>query len=71
MKIKISKNYHLCHDLYKSDIERTGQRETFTNSISYSPTWETVDVTLEQLEEYVKAGYPIKIIFRFLNFSYI
>ena len=63
MKIKISKNYHLCHNLYESDMERIGQRETFTNSISYSPTWETVDVTLEQLEEYVKAGYPIKIIF--------
>lgn len=63
MKIKISKNYYLCHDLYESDMERIGQRETFTYSTIYSPTWETVDVTLEQLEKYVKAGYPIRINF--------
>lgn len=50
MKIKISKNYYLCHDLYESDMERIGQRESFTYSTIYSPTWETVDVTLEQLE---------------------
>ena len=66
MKIKISKNYYLCHDLYESDMERIRQRESFisfTYSTSYSPTWETIDVTLEQLEKYVKAGYPIKINF--------
>ena len=69
MKIKISKNYHLCHDLYESDMKRIRQhtsfsyRPTFTYSTSYSPTWETVDVTFEQLEKYVKAGYPIRINF--------
>ena len=63
MKIKINKNYHLCHDLYESDMERIRQRETFTYSTIYSPTWETVDVILEQLEEYAKAEYLIKINF--------
>ena len=71
MKIKISKNYYLCYDLYKTDMERIRQHEsftystsyypTFTYSTSYSPTWETVDVTLEQLQEYVNKGYPIMI----------
>ena len=50
MKIKISKNYYLIHDLYETDMEKIRQRETFTYSTIYSPTWETVDVTLEQLE---------------------
>ena len=50
-------------------MEKIRQRESFTYSpsftysTSYSPTWETVDVTLEQLEECVKAGYPIRINF--------
>ena len=44
-------------------MERIRQRETFTYSTIYSPTWETVDVTLEQLEEYAKAEYLIKINF--------
>lgn len=61
MKIKISKNYCLCYDLYETDMERIRQRESFTYSTNYSPTWETVDVTLEQLQEYVNKGYPIMI----------
>ena len=60
MKIKISKNYHLCHNLYESDMERIGQRETFTYSTIYSPTWETIDVTLEQLEKICKSRIPYK-----------
>lgn len=61
MKIKISKNYYLCYDLYETDMERIRQCESFTYSTNYSPTWETVDVTLEQLQEYVNKGYPIMI----------
>lgn len=60
MKIKISKNYHLRHDLYESDMERIGQRETFTYFTIYSPTWETIDVTLEQLEKICKSRISYK-----------
>lgn len=61
MKIKFSKDYSWMRATYKDDMKRVRQYESLTLLSDYSGTWEEADVTLEQLEEYAKAGYAIKI----------
>lgn len=61
MKIKIAKNYWLDNALYESDRQAYWNYENITYKSDYSSKWEEEDVSLEQLEIYVKQGYAIKI----------
>lgn len=62
MKIKFSKDYSWMKSTYESDIRRLRQHyESVTFFSDYNGTWEEEDVTIEQLKEYVKRGYAIKI----------
>ena len=63
MKIKFSKDYSWLKATYDSDRKRFRDGEELTFFSDYSGHWETADVTLEELQEYVKAGYAIKINF--------
>lgn len=61
MKIKVCKNYSLDQMIYESDRRRCFNHDNFTNLSDYSSDFETVDVTEEELMEYIKKGYAIKI----------
>ena len=45
---------------YKYDM-KIRHHESVTFFSDYNGTWEEVDITLEQLKEYVERGYAIKI----------
>jgi len=61
MKIKISKNYGWMKSMYEYDSKRLRQGEHFTIMSNYSPEWEIIEVTNEELFECIKKGYAIKI----------
>jgi len=61
MKIKISKNYGWMKSMYEYDSRRFRQGECFTIMSNYSPEWEIIEVTDDELFEYIKKGYAIKI----------
>ena len=61
MKIRISKDYSLMQNLFVSDRNLLRQRKQVTMFSDYDGTWEEKEVTLEELAEYVKANYAIKI----------
>lgn len=61
MNIKYSKDYALMSEIYAMDLKATYRYEDITRLSDYSGTWETADVTLEQLQEYINKGYAIKI----------
>jgi hypothetical protein len=48
--------------MYESDVSRirSGQH-FFTIPGDYEPEWETIEVTVEQLQDYINKGYAIKI----------
>ena len=47
--------------MYEYDSKRLRQGEYFTIMSNYFPEWEIVEVTNEELFEYIKKGYAIKI----------
>ena len=61
MKIKIAKNYWFDNALYESDRHACWNHENKTYKSDYSSKWEVEDVTIEQLQNYIKQGYAIKI----------
>lgn len=61
MKIKIAKNYWLDNALYESDRHAWWNHENKSYKSDYSSKWEVEDVTIEQLQSYIKQGYAIKI----------
>ena len=61
MKIKYSKNYSLVREIYEIDRRAAYRYQYHTQLSDYSGTWETADVTIEELQEYIKKGYAIKI----------
>lgn len=60
-KIKISKDYNWKKMMYESDIKRIRQGNHFTIPIDYNPEWNDIEVTNEELLDYIKKGYAIKI----------
>ena len=58
MKIKISEDYQFIKD----DIDRLRRNpyDEFTYG-TLEPTWETIEVTFEELQELIKQGKAIKI----------
>lgn len=60
MKIKYSKDYSWRQMMYKSDMSMIKDC-SLTLPSDYEGNWTEEDVTLEQLQEYVKKGYSIKI----------
>ncbi len=61
MKIRYSKDYSFLQSMYKSDIQMLRRGREITMPSDYGGTWEEADVTMEELQEYVKQGYAIKI----------
>ncbi len=61
MKIRYSKDYSFLQSMYKSDIQMLRRGREITMPSDYDGTWEEADVTMEELQEYVKQGYAIKI----------
>lgn len=63
MKIKVAKDSVLMNEIRRYDRERYEKDGHFGGTwlSDYSPKWVEEDVTLENLEEYAKNGYAIKI----------
>ena len=61
IKIKVSQDYGWKTMMQDSDIRRIRDRERFTTPSDYIPTWKDIEVTEEELLDYVKNGYSIKI----------
>lgn len=61
MKIKISKDYDWKTMMYKSDVRRIRNYECFTIPTDYTPEWKEIEVTNEELFDYIHKGYAIKI----------
>lgn len=63
MKIKVAKNYILDQMIYESDIRAYRDEGYFARTFKsdYSSQWKEEDVTIEQLQDYIKKGYAIKI----------
>ena len=61
MKIKISKDYDWKTMMYESDVRRIRQGECFTIPSDYASEWEEIEVTNDELFDYIKKGYAIKI----------
>ena len=66
MKIKVAKNYILDQIIYESDKDyyRDHMYSLYpekTYKSDYISTWDEEDVTIEQLQYYIKEGYAIKI----------
>lgn len=47
--------------MYESDVSRIRRGQHFTIPGDYDPEWETIEVTVEQLQDYISKGYAIKI----------
>ena len=47
--------------MYESDVSSIRSGQYFTMPGDYEPKWETIEVTLEQLQDYINKGYAIKI----------
>lgn len=63
MKIKVSKEYWFDQMMYESDCKAYRNEGHFARTFrsDYSSQWKEEDVTIEQLEDYIKKGYAIKI----------
>jgi hypothetical protein len=61
IKIKVSQDYGWKTMMQDSDIRRVRDRERFTIPSDYIPIWKEIEVTEEELLDYVKNGYSIKI----------
>ena len=61
MTIQVSKDYSWKIMMWESDISRIRRGQHFTTSSDYEPTFETVEVTKEELFDYINKGYAIKI----------
>lgn len=61
IKIKVSQDYGWKTMMQDSDIRRVRDKERFTTSSDYIPIWREIEVTEEELLDYVKNGYSIKI----------
>ena len=61
MKIKYSEDNSWKQVIYESDRKRLRDGDSITIPSDYSNTWIEEDVTLEQLQKYIKKGYAIKI----------
>lgn len=63
MKIKVAKNYSFDQMIYESDRQAYRDIGPYARTFKsdYSSKWEVEDVTIEQLESYIKKGYAIKI----------
>lgn len=61
ISIRISKDYDWKTMMYKSDVRRIHQGEQFTIPSDYIPEWKEIEVTTDELFDYVKKGYAIKI----------
>ena len=59
--IKISKDYDWKTFMYESDVRRIRKGECFTSPSDYEQKWEEIVVTNEELLNYIKKGYAIKI----------
>lgn len=61
MTIRISKDYSWKMMMYESDVRMIRRCQNFTLPGDYEPEWETIEVTVEQLQDYINKGYAIKI----------
>ena len=61
MTIRVCKSYQLDQMMFESDIIRGGLYEDITRRSDYNSVFESVDVTEEELLDYIKKGYAIKI----------
>lgn len=63
MKIKVAKDFEFDQMIYESDIRAYRDKGRFARTFKsdYSSQWKEEDITLEQLESYIKKGYAIKI----------
>ena len=61
IKIKVSQDYGWKTMMQDSDIRRVRDKERFTTTSGYMPIWREIEVTEEELLDYVKNGYSIKI----------
>lgn len=61
IKIKVSQDYGWKTMMQDSDIRRVRAKERFTTTSDYMPIWREIEVTEEELLDYVKNGYSIKI----------
>jgi hypothetical protein len=61
ISIRISKDYDWKQMMYESDVSRIHRGEHFTMPDNYTAKWETIEVTNEELFDYIKKGYAIKI----------
>ena len=61
IKIKVSQDYGWKTRMQDSDIRRVRDGERFTTPSDYIPIWKEIEVTEEELLDYVKNGYSIKI----------
>ena len=61
IKIKVSQDYGWKTMMQDSDIRRVRAKERFTTTSDYMPIWREIEVTEEELLDYVKKGYSIKI----------
>ena len=61
ISINISEDYSWKMFMYESDVRRIRQGECFTIPSDYTPKWKEIEVTNEELLDYIKKGYAIKI----------
>ena len=63
MKIKVAKEYWFDQMMYESDCKSYCNDGHFARTFrsDYSSQWKEEDVTIEQLQNYIKKGYAIKI----------
>ena len=61
MTIQVSKDYSWKTLMHESDISRIRHHEHFTVGSNYDPIFETIEVTKEELFDYIDKGYAIKI----------
>ena len=61
ISIRISKDYDWKMMMYEYDVRRIRQGERFSIPSDYTPEWKKIEVTTDELFDYVKKGYAIKI----------
>ena len=61
IKIKVSQDYGWKTLMQDSDIRRVRDEERFTTTSGYMSIWREIEVAEEELLDYVKNGYSIKI----------
>jgi len=61
ISIRISKDYDWKTMMYEFDVRRIRQGDYFTIPSDYTPEWKKIEVTNEELLDYIKKGYAIKI----------